>query len=60
MVSPKTMEEAYQCALRVEENLLRKQSFSKGKALSKGKGKTGGKGKFVAQRGESSNSNQQE
>ena len=58
MVSPKTMEEAYQCALKVEEKLLRKQSFNRGKALAKGRGKIGGKGRFVAQRGESSNSNQ--
>ena len=58
MVSPKTMEEAYQCALRAEDKLLRKQCFSRGNALAKVEGQTSGKGRFVAQRGESSNSNQ--
>ena len=39
MISPRTMEEAYQCALRVEENLLRKNNFNRGKGSSKGRGK---------------------
>ena len=28
IISPRTMEEAYQCALRVEEKIARKQSFN--------------------------------
>ena len=60
MVSPKTMEEAYQCSLKVEEKLLRKYSFNRGKALAKGRGQTTGKGRFASQKGESNSSNQQE
>jgi hypothetical protein len=60
MISPRTMEEAYQCNLRVEENLLRKQNFNKARGSAKGRGKTTRRGKFAAQKGESNNSNQQE
>jgi hypothetical protein len=58
MISPRKMEEAYQCALREEENLLRKHNFNRERGLAKGGGKTTGRGKFVAQKGESNNSNQ--
>ena len=58
MVSPKTMEEDYQCALKAEEKLLRKHSFNREKSLAKGRGKTTGKRRFAAQKRESSNSNQ--
>ena len=34
MISPRTMEEAYQCALRVEEKIARKQSFNQRKRTS--------------------------
>ena len=30
MISPRTMEEAYQCALREKEKVVRKQSLNKG------------------------------
>ena len=60
MVCPKKMEEAYQCALKVEEKLLRKKNFNRVKASAKGRGKTTGRGKFATQKGESSNLNQQE
>ena len=30
MISPRTMEEAYQCTLRAEEKITRKQSFNRG------------------------------
>jgi hypothetical protein len=60
MMFPRTMEEAYQCALRAEEKLLRKKNFNRGRGSAKGRGKTTGREKFAAQKGESSNSNQQE
>ena len=34
MISPRTMEEAYQCALRAEEKIARKQSFNQRKRTS--------------------------
>ena len=60
MISPRTMEEAYQCALRVEEKLLRKQNFNRGRGSAKGRGQTARREKFAAQKGESRNSNHQE
>ena len=43
MLSLKTMDEAYQMALKAEQKLLRKQS-SKGKSTFRGKGSQGGRG----------------
>lgn len=60
MISPRTMEEAYQCALRAEENLLRKQDFNRGRGSAKGRGQLAEREKFAAEKGESNNSNQQE
>ena len=60
MMSPRTMEEAYQCALREEQNLLRKQNFNRGRGSAKGRDKTTRRGKFAAQKGDSNNTNQQE
>jgi len=60
MIYPRTMEEAYQCALRAEEKLLRKHNFNRGRGSAKGRWQIVGRGKFAAQKGESSNSNQQE
>ena len=56
MISPITMKEAYQCALRAKENIARKQSFNKVRASTRGRGQAAGRGIFGAQRGESSNS----
>ena len=36
MISPRMMEEAYQCALRAEENIMRKQSFNRGRGSTRG------------------------
>ena len=36
MISPRTMEEAYECALRVEEKIARKQSFNRGQGPTRG------------------------
>ena len=38
MISPRTMKEAYQCALRVEEKITRKQSFNRGHGSTRGRG----------------------
>ena len=43
MMSPKTTEEAYQMALKVEGKILRKQS-AKGRGTFKGKDGQGGRG----------------
>ena len=37
MTSPRTMEEAYQCALRAEEKIVRKQSFNRGHGSARGR-----------------------
>lgn len=58
MISLRTMEEAYQCALRAEEKLLRKHNFDRRRGSAKVRGKTTGREKFVALKGESNNSNQ--
>ena len=57
MISPRTMEEAYQCALREEEKIARKHSFNIGRGLARGRGKVTGRAIFGVQRGESINSN---
>ena len=36
MISPRTMEEEYQCTLREEEKIERKQSFNRGHSSSRG------------------------
>lgn len=38
ILSPSTIEEAYQCTLKVEEKIARKQSSGRGRGFSKGKG----------------------
>ena len=60
MISPIMMEEAYQCALRADEKIARKQSFNRGRGSTRGRGKATGRGIFGPQRGESSKSSQQE
>lgn len=55
----RTMEEAYQCALTVEEKLLRKQNMGRGHESIKGKGYHIEKGKFLDQKEESRSSNKQ-
>ena len=44
LLSPKTVEEAYQTALKAEEKLLRKKSAKK-RGTFRGKGSQGGRGK---------------
>ena len=60
MISPRAMEEAYQCALRAEEKLLRKHNFNRGRGSAKRRGKIAGRDNFAFQKGESNNSNHQE
>jgi len=43
LLSPKTVEEAYQIALKAEEKLMRKQS-ARGRGTFRGKGSQGGRG----------------
>ena len=38
MISPRTMEEAYQCALRAEEKITRKHSFNRSRGSARGRG----------------------
>ena len=47
ILSPKSVEEAYQMALKAEEKLLRKQS-AKGRGTFRGKGSQGGRGRSIA------------
>ena len=37
MIAPRTVEEAYQCALRAEEKLVRKQNFKRGRSSDGGR-----------------------
>ena len=37
MISPRTMEEAYQCAVRAEEKITRKKSFNRGRGSAQRK-----------------------
>ena len=58
LLSPKTVEEAYQLALKAEEKLIRKQS-ARGKEAFRGKGTQGGRGGSTAPKeGASSSSTQ--
>ena len=58
MISPRTVEEAYQCALGAEEKLVRKQNFQRGRSLDRRRGQAAGRRIFVSHRSESINSNQ--
>ena len=57
MISARTMEEAYQCALREEENIARTKSFNKDRGSTRGRRQETRRGIFGPQRGESSNTN---
>eukprot|EP00253_Pinus_taeda_P005681 PITA_05681 len=46
LLSPKTVEEAYQIALKAEEKLMRKQS-ARGRGTFRGKGSQGGRGRYT-------------
>ena len=48
MISPRTMEEAYQCTLREKEKIARKQSFNRGRGSTRGRGQATGRGIFGA------------
>ena len=43
MIVPRTVEEAYQCALREEEKLVRKHKFKIGRISYRGRGKATGR-----------------
>ena len=59
LLSPRTMEEAYKCALKEEEKILSKQNSDRGRG-TKGGGKKIGRWKFPSQKNDVGNSNQQE
>ena len=59
ILSPRTIEEACQCALKVEEKITRKQKSSRGCGFAKGKGQSTRRGKFPAQKNDEGSSNQQ-
>ena len=40
MLSPRTMEEAYQCVLREKNKIVRKQNLGRGQGSTQGKGKS--------------------
>lgn len=47
ILSPKTIEEAYQSALKVEEKIARKQNAKRGRGFGKGRGQSFGRGRTV-------------
>ena len=59
MLSLKTMDEAYQMALKVEEKLLRRQS-SRGRGTFRGKGSQGSRGGSTAPKSRASSSSRQQ
>ena len=48
ILSLRTIEEAYQCALKAEEKIARNKSFGIGRSFFKGKRQTNGRGNFLA------------
>jgi len=48
MLSPRIIEEAYQCALKIEGKILRKQNSGRGHGSTRGRGQPAGRGKFLA------------
>ena len=60
MLSPSTMEEVYQYALRAEEKISRKHAFGRGKGATKGRGQITGRGKSPVYKDEASGFNQQD
>ena len=46
MISLRTMEEAYKCALRAEEKIMRKQSFNRGHGSARARGQATIRGRF--------------
>ena len=58
MLTPKTVEEAYQIALKAKEKLMRKQS-AKGRGTFRGRGSQGGRGRSTTPRDGASSSSSQ-
>eukprot|EP00253_Pinus_taeda_P003576 PITA_03576 len=56
ILSPKTIEEAYQRALKVEENITKKQNTRRGRGSDRGKGQSFGRGKTTNNSEEGSSS----
>eukprot|EP00253_Pinus_taeda_P015993 PITA_15993 len=58
LLSPKTVEESYQIALKAEEKLMRKQS-ARGRGTFRGKESQGGSGRYTTPKGGASSSSTQ-
>eukprot|EP00253_Pinus_taeda_P016900 PITA_16900 len=56
IISPKTIEEAYHSALKVEEKIARKQNARRGHGTGKGKGQSFGRGRTTSNSEEGSSS----
>ena len=56
ILSPKTMEEAYQSALKVEEKIARKQNARSRRGSGQGQGETFGRGRTINSNEEGSSS----
>ena len=59
ILSPRTIKEAYQCALKAEKKITRKKNSSRRRGFARGKGQSTRKGKFPAQKNDEGSSNQQ-
>ena len=59
ILSPRTIEEAYQCALKAEEKIARKQNSSRGHGFARGKGQSIEKGNLPTQNNDEGSSNKQ-
>jgi len=57
MLSPRTIEEAYQCALKEGEKIIRKHNSGRGCGFAKEKGQSTRKGKFPSQKNDAGSSN---
>ena len=58
ILSPRTIEEAYRCALKAEEKITRKQNSSRGCGFARGRGQSTRKEKLLARKNDEGNSNQ--
>ena len=59
ILSPMTIEEAYQCALKAKEKIARKHNLGMGCSLAKGIVQSTRRGKVLTQMNDASSSNQQ-
>ena len=58
ILSPRTIKDAYQCALKAEENIEMKQNSSRGRGFTRGRGQSTGKENLIVQKNDEGSSNQ--